>query len=75
MQVSPLALGISRGTVTEFDQDLGLGHITSSDGTQMLFHCISLTDGSRSVAVGRPVSFRVYPGMKGHAEAGLIEKL
>ncbi len=75
MQVSPLALGITRGTVTDFDKDMGLGHIICTDGTQIAFHCISFTDGSRSVAVGTPVSFRVYPGMKGQAEAGIIEKL
>ncbi|TAN29631.1 MAG: cold-shock protein [Actinomycetota bacterium] len=75
MQVNPLTLGISRGIVTQFDRETGLGIIACADGTELRFHCIAITDGSRSVEVGASVCFRVFPGMKGNAEAGVVEKL
>jgi cold shock CspA family protein len=45
------------GTVTAFDEPLGLGTITSEDGSEHLFHCIEIADGSRSIAVGAAVLF------------------
>lgn len=45
------------GTVTAFDESLGLGTITSEDGSEHLFHCIEIADGSRSIAVGAAVLF------------------
>jgi len=45
------------GTVTAFDEAVGLGVVTSEDGMDHAFHCIEIADGSRSVAVGTPVSF------------------
>jgi cold shock CspA family protein len=48
-----------RGTVTEFDEALGLGVITSDDGTSFGFHCVSIADGSRTIDVGAPVTFGV----------------
>ena len=47
------------GSVTEFDDALGLGVITSDDGTAFGFHCVSIADGSRTIEVGTPVSFGV----------------
>jgi len=47
------------GSVTEFDEALGLGVITSEDGTTFGFHCVSIADGSRTIDVGAPVSFGV----------------
>ena len=48
-----------RGIVTAFDEARGLGTITSSTGTRWPFHCVSLLDGSRTVEVGREVTFSV----------------
>jgi len=47
------------GTVTEFDEALGLGVIDSDDGTAFGFHCVSIADGSRLIDVGTRVSFGV----------------
>ena len=48
-----------RGTVTAFDPHRGLGTVTSPGGTRWPFHCVSLTDGTRSVEVGTQVEFSV----------------
>ena len=45
------------GTVTAFDESVGLGTVTSEDGSEHLFHCIEIADGSRSIAVGAAVLF------------------
>ena len=45
------------GTDTAFDESVGLGTITSEDGSEHLFHCIEIADGSRSIAVGAAVLF------------------
>lgn len=46
-----------RGTVTEFDEHVGLGTVTGADGTDYLFHCIEIADGSRTIAIGTEVAF------------------
>ena len=45
------------GTVASFDEARGLGTITSSEGEELLFHCVEITDGTRAIDVGVPVSF------------------
>tara|TARA_Y100000385_G_C13086158_1_gene636443 strand:- start:734 stop:922 length:189 start_codon:yes stop_codon:yes gene_type:complete len=45
------------GTVTAYDESVGLGIITSESGSEHAFHCIEIADGSRSIAVGTDVSF------------------
>jgi cold shock CspA family protein len=50
-----------RGTVTAFDEDVGLGEITASDGTVILFHCVAIADGSRTIALGATVQFSLIP--------------
>jgi cold shock CspA family protein len=47
----------STGTVTAFDESVGLGTITSEGGAEHAFHCIEIADGSRTIAVGTTVSF------------------
>jgi cold shock CspA family protein len=47
------------GSVTEFDQPVGLGAVTSDDGTTYPFHCTQISGGSRSIPVGQPVTFIV----------------
>lgn len=46
-----------RGTVTAFDEHVGLGTVTGPDGVEFLFHCIEIADGSRTIAVGTEVGF------------------
>lgn len=47
------------GTVTAFDSHRGLGEVAGSDGAVWPFHCVSIADGSRDIAVGQKVEFEV----------------
>ena len=62
------------GTVTAFDHDRGLGEVTAADGRQLLFHCVEIADGTRTIPVGVPVEFAVIPGLLGAWEAGAITR-
>ncbi|MGI9578732.1 MAG: hypothetical protein ACR2OH_11065 [Microthrixaceae bacterium] len=57
------------GTVTDFDEPVGLGELTDSEGAVHSFHCTAIADGSRDIQVGAEVSFRLEPGRKGQMEA------
>jgi cold shock CspA family protein len=48
-----------KGTVTAFDFDRGLGQVTADNGEVFLFHCVSIADGSRTIAVGTSVTFDI----------------
>lgn len=55
-----------RGTVATFDDHVGAGTVVDDvDGTEWWFHCTRLADGSRLVAPGTAVTFRVTPGPTG----------
>ena len=45
------------GTVTKFDEFIGLGEITDTKRRVWPFHCVSIADGSRTISVGAAVSF------------------
>jgi cold shock CspA family protein len=45
------------GTVTAFDEHVGLGEVRSDDGAVYLFHCVEIADGSRTIDVGTAVEF------------------
>ena len=60
------------GTVTEFDAVRGRGAVTDDDGTRAEFHCTQIADGSRTIAVGIAVRYRLEPGHLGRWEAGAI---
>ena len=60
------------GTVTEFDEPVGLGVVTGDDGTPYPFHCTQIADGSRTIAVGTAVRFDLLPKL-GRYEATAIE--
>ena len=60
-----------RGTVTAFDDHVGLGTVTAADGTEYLFHCVEIADGSRTIAVGTAVDFELLPKL-GRYEASRI---
>jgi cold shock CspA family protein len=58
--------------VASYDDPRGYGLVRADDGTELFFHCTALVDGSRSVAVGTPVTFDVVPGHLGRWEAAAI---
>jgi cold shock CspA family protein len=47
------------GTVSTFDESVGLGVVAGADGVDYPFHCIEIADGSRSIPVGADVTFDV----------------
>jgi cold shock CspA family protein len=62
------------GTVTAFDDHVGLGTVTGADGAQFLFHCVEIADGSRTIAVGTAVDFELLPKL-GRYEASRLSPL
>ena len=57
------------GVVNSFDEQRGIGTVAGDDGKTYPFHCTGIADGTRTIAVGTPVSFRVVPGRSGRWEA------
>lgn len=60
------------GVVAEFDDPRGLGVVETVDGGRHTFHCTAIADGSRRIAVGTQVSFRLVAGHAGEWEAGEV---
>jgi len=56
------------GTVVAFDAAVGLGTVRAVDGTEHLFHCVEIADGTRDIAVGASVTFVPTP-KRGRVEA------
>lgn len=70
----PIAsLGSRTGTVTDFDEERGLGVVTTDDGVEHHFHCTAIADGSRTIETGTAVRFDVIAGRLGRWEAWGIE--
>jgi cold shock CspA family protein len=59
------------GTVTGFDEAVGLGFV-ESDEQRYRFHCTQIADGSRTIEVGRAVTFTLIPGRRGEWEAAAV---
>jgi cold shock CspA family protein len=59
------AFGLGRGQVAEFDDHVGAGTVVDAAGARWTFHCTSIADGSRTIAAGTAVTFRVAPGPVG----------
>lgn len=57
------------GRVTVFDAHVGLGEVTPDDGgPAVLFHCVEIADGTRTIEVGTAVEY--HPTLKfGRTEA------
>ncbi len=64
---------MATGFVSSFDDPRGLGTIECDTGSQIVFHCASIRDGSRTIRVGESVRFDVVPGHRGAWEAVEIE--
>jgi cold shock CspA family protein len=43
--------------VSDFDEHVGLGHVAAEDGRELLFHCVEIADGTRTIPVGQAVEF------------------
>jgi cold shock CspA family protein len=61
------------GTVTAFDDHAGIGTVLDDTGTETFLHCTAIADGSRTVAVGARVRYRVVAGRRGCWEAAEVE--
>jgi cold shock CspA family protein len=48
-----------RGRVVDFDEHVGLGHVADESGAELLFHCVEIADGTRTIDVGTRVQFDV----------------
>ena len=57
------------GRVAAFDERRGVGELVTEDAEAFFFHCVSIADGSRTIAVGTRVSARRSVGHRGHDEA------
>jgi cold shock CspA family protein len=64
---------VRTGSVTAFDEPVGLGVVTADDGVAFDFHCVSIADGSRTIDVGRRVRF-VAVARLGRWEAHDLER-
>jgi cold shock CspA family protein len=62
---------VVQGRVAEFDEERGIGWVEAG-GERWFFHCTQVADGSRTVAVGTPVTFEVRPGHRGTWEAAHV---
>lgn len=56
------------GVVAEFDDERGLGTLSGDDGTRVVFHCVTIADGSRTIAVGARVRYVLGLGPLGVLE-------
>jgi cold shock CspA family protein len=62
----------AQGRVATFDEHAGYGTVRADDGRELFFHCTAIADGSRTIAVDTPVTFRVVPGHNGRWEAAEV---
>ena len=66
---------ICTGTVADFDEARGIGHVQPEDGTVALsFHCTQLADASRTILPGTLVTYEVRVGLPGRWEAGAVTR-
>jgi hypothetical protein len=69
------------GTVTAFDDHVGLGTVRLDSAAawesagELSFHCTSIADGTRTVPVGTHVSLVVVPGRMGRYEAADVRSV
>ena len=61
------------GTVTAFDEFVGLGQVTADDGRVVDFQCVGIADGTRRIDVGTAVTFELLPKL-GRYEATAISR-
>lgn len=54
-----------QGILTRFDENSGVGRITSDDGMQLLMHKTSIDSNPSPLKLGQTVEFRIYYGPNG----------
>lgn len=64
---------VVNGTVVEFDEQAGLGVVTTGDGRTYPFHCAEIADGTRTIDLGAAVGFYILHKL-GRYEAGCLRK-
>ena len=60
------------GAIATFDDHRGRGEIEAHGGLRFPFHCTAIADGSRTIAEGTPVRFRLVIGPLGALEAAAV---
>ena len=61
------------GRVAEYDDHRGRGEIEVGGGDfRFPFHCTAIADGTRTIAEGTPVRFRLVIGPLGALEAAAV---
>jgi len=60
------------GTVAEFDDRRGRGEVEARGGLRFPFHCTAIADGTRTIAEGAEVRFRLVIGPLGGLEATAV---
>lgn len=60
------------GRVAEFDDHRGRGEVEAHGGLHFPFHCTAIADGTRTIAEGTDVRFRLVIGPLGALEATAI---
>ncbi len=67
---SDALLGLHVGVVADFDSAAGLGTVAAhGTGRIWMFHCTTITDGTRTIEAGTEVAFVVRAGGPGRWEA------
>lgn len=62
------------GTVTAFDEAVGLGEVAGEDGRRYAFHCVEIADGSRFIDVDTSVEFTVLAKLGAYEAACLTKR-
>jgi cold shock CspA family protein len=60
------------GRIAAFDDHRGRGEVEARGGLRFPFHCTAIADGTRSIAEGAEVRFRLVIGPLGALEAAAI---
>jgi cold shock CspA family protein len=63
------------GFVESFDDRRGDGRVQSDNGERFYFHCVEISDGSRSIPVGARVTAQRRVGRMGHDEVDRVTAL
>jgi len=63
------------GVVVTFDDVRGDGWLRTEDGREAYFHCVTIADGSRTIAVGSAVRAERMVGHLGVDEATQVQVL
>lgn len=58
-----------RGTVVDFDDQVGLGTVECDGVERYRFHCVEIADGTRHIEIGAQVDFDRAAGQLGVWEA------